>query len=155
MWENGKIVEELFETVVPTLEVDAMEAGPEQKVFGGFRAIQVRSQGGDSGAAATGLPVYDENGKPVDGKAIVLFLNGDKYIGDMKAGKKHGNGMFIYADLTVYKGSWTDDVLHGMRHPLQQEKLPIEVRKLHDLNEENQTVVEALKKRAEEAIATR
>ena len=31
LWENGKIVEELFESVVPALEIDAV-TGDEQKV---------------------------------------------------------------------------------------------------------------------------
>jgi hypothetical protein len=137
LWKEGKPVEELFESIVPALEVDAVD-GEEQKVFGGFWA----SEGG-----RPGLPINDENGEPVEGKAIILFLNGDKYIGNLKGGRKHGEGMYVYADLTAYKGFWTEDILNGVKHPVMEDQLPIDVKKLHDLNEKNQTLVEGLKQR--------
>jgi hypothetical protein len=135
LWENGKITEELFESVVPALEIDAVN-GDEQKVFGGYRAANV---------GAPSLPVNDENGKPVEGQAIVLYLNGDKYIGQMVGGKKHGQGMYIYADLTAYKGVWDEDRLNGVMHPMGEEQLPVEVKQLHDFNYENHELNEQLK----------
>eukprot|EP00746_Dinoflagellata_sp_MGD_P030920 gnl/MRDRNA2_/MRDRNA2_173422_c0_seq1.p1 gnl/MRDRNA2_/MRDRNA2_173422_c0~~gnl/MRDRNA2_/MRDRNA2_173422_c0_seq1.p1 ORF type:complete len:753 (+),score=118.22 gnl/MRDRNA2_/MRDRNA2_173422_c0_seq1:171-2429(+) len=58
------------------------------------------------------------DGGVLDGKAVVLFKDGDKYIGNLKRGKKHGEGMYVYADLTVYSGIWEDDVLAGIYHPI-------------------------------------
>merc|ERR1712217_926345 len=77
------------------------------------------------------LPVSDEHGELMEGKAMVIFLNGDRYIGDMKAGRKHGRGMYVYADLTTYRGVWDEDVLDGVRHPVTEDILPIEVKHLH------------------------
>jgi len=135
IWEHGKIVEELFESVVPALEMDAVD-GDEQKVFGGYRASNV---------GAPSVPVNDEDGTPMEGQAIVLYLNGDKYIGQMRGGKKNGQGMYIYADLTAYKGVWDEDRLHGVLHPMGDDQLPVEVKKLHEFNYENHTLVEQLK----------
>lgn len=130
-------MEELFESVVPALQVDAVDT-EEQRVFGGFRAVDAQNPA---------IPVQDENGAPVEGKAIVLFANGDKYIGSMRGGKKHGDGMYVYADLSAYKGTWNEDTLQGVRHPLPAAQLTVEARKLHDLNHENQQLAEALKQR--------
>lgn len=141
IWEHGKIVEELFESVVPALEMDAVD-GDEQKVFGGYRASNV---------GTPSVPVNDEDGNPMEGQAIVLYLNGDKYIGQMRGGKKHGQGMYIYADLTAYKGVWDDDRLHGVLHPMGDDQLPVEVKKLHEFNYENHTLVEQLKTSSAEA----
>jgi hypothetical protein len=134
LWEQGTLTEELFESVVPALEIDV--DGDGQKVFGGYRAANVGSPS---------LPVQDENG-PVEGQAIVLFLNGDKYIGQMRGGKKHGQGMYIYADLTAYKGMWEEDRLNGVVHPMGDEQLPVEVKQLHGYNYENHDLCEQLKK---------
>merc|ERR1712224_1183211 len=78
--------------------------------------------------------VCDENGLPVDGEAVVTFLNGDRYIGQMKDGRKHGRGMYVYADrATYYQGMWDEDILNGLRHPLTDPSLPIDVQKLSHL----------------------
>ena len=45
----------------------------------------------------------------------------------MVGGKKHGQGMYIYADLTAYKGVWDEDRLNGVMHPMGEEQLPVEV----------------------------
>jgi len=135
LWRGGRCVEELFETFVPALDLDAIEGEEWQKVFGGFRDAQ----------APEGPPTADEPGEPAEGKAIVLYLNGDKYVGHMKGGKKHGLGMYVYADLTVYKGEYTEDVMNGTRHPAPWAERPSQVSVLHNLNEENQRLVEALK----------
>jgi len=137
LWHEGVCVEELFETFVPALELDAIEGEEWQKVFGGFRKAQAPEGGWLS------LPIHDSSGDPVEGKAIVLYLNGDKYIGDVKAGKKHGLGMYVYADLTAYKGAWAEDYMNNSKHPLSEPTAQVE--KLHNLNEENQRFVEALK----------
>merc|ERR1719450_566248 len=67
---------------------------------------------------------------------MVIFLNGDRYIGDMKAGRKHGRGMYVYADLTTYRGVWDEDVLDGVRHPVTEDILPVEVKHLHTPEQE-------------------
>ena len=41
------------------------------------------------------------------------YENGDKYIGQLKGGKKHGKGRMIYADKTVYDGEWFNDLKNG------------------------------------------
>merc|ERR1711904_169965 len=101
----------------------------------------------DSSAAQhvfSGLRAIDD-GAPVEGKAIVLFFNGDKYIGGLKGGKKHGEGMYVYADNSAYKGTWDEDMLDGVRHPLMGATLPAEVAKLQDLNTTTTSLTEALK----------
>eukprot|EP00439_Symbiodinium_sp_Y106_P047430 s6637_g6.t1 len=37
--------------------------------------------------------------------------------GDWYAGKKHGCGIFVYADGTLFKADWKEDSLDGVRHP--------------------------------------
>merc|ERR1712217_267534 len=58
---------------------------------------------------------------PIEGEAVILYLSGDKYVGHVKDGKKHGLGMYVYADLTAYKGQWTEDAMNGdRRHPVPE-----------------------------------
>lgn len=38
------------------------------------------------------------------------YRNGDVYSGHWMAGKKHGPGMYTYADGTKHDGVWLDDV---------------------------------------------
>jgi len=137
LWREGRCVEELFETFVPALELDAIEGEEFQKVFGGFRKAEAPEGGWP------GLPIVDESKEDVEGKAIVLYLNGDKYVGNVKAGKKHGPGMYVYADLTAYKGAWDLDCMNSTKHPAAE--TTVQVQKLHKLNEEHQRFIEALK----------
>merc|ERR1719213_1351048 len=67
------LVEELVEAIVPPIEVDAI-AGPgaEQRVFVATR---------DSDAPARSLADEVENGQ-----SLVVFANGDKYIGGLQGG---------------------------------------------------------------------
>jgi len=137
LWQEGRCVEELFETFVPALELDAIEGEEWQKVFGGFRKAEAPEGG------CPGLRILDDAGEAVEGKAIVLYLNGDMYVGEVKAGKKHGPGMYVYADLTAYKGSWSEDCLNQVQHPSGETNL--QVQKLHKLNDEHQGFVQVLK----------
>jgi serine/threonine protein kinase len=41
------------------------------------------------------------------------FENGDKYVGQVKDGHKHGQGTYIWADGTEYVGQWKNDLFHG------------------------------------------
>ena len=36
--------------------------------------------------------------------------DGDKYVGEIKDGKKHGQGTFTFADGSVVEGIWKDGV---------------------------------------------
>lgn len=82
------------------------------------------------------LPIIDESGALAEGKTMVVFLNGDRYIGNLKDGRKHGRGMYVYADLETYRGIWAKDMLEGVRHPVTEDVLPIEVRRLGPPQEE-------------------
>merc|ERR1719174_2536387 len=85
-----------------------------QKVFGGFRKAEA------PGGGWPGVPTKGENGEPVEGRAMVLYLNGDKYVGEVNGGKKNGLGMYVYADLTAYKGNREMDHMYGTKHPFSE-----------------------------------
>lgn len=53
-----------------------------------------------------------KNGKP-NGFGIVKFSDGKKYIGNLKDGFFHGNGIFISCNGTVLKGKWHDGKLRN------------------------------------------
>jgi len=61
--------------------------------------------------------------------------------------KKHGEGMYVYADNSAYKGTWDEDKLNGVRHPMTGASCPAEVAKLQDLNITSTSLTEALKQR--------
>jgi len=78
---------------------------------------------------------------------LVLFTNGDKFIGEVKDGKKNGLGMYVYADGSAFKGQWTDDQLEGQRHPVDPEADDEDLRRLHAMNEKTAQAVATLKQR--------
>lgn len=49
----------------------------------------------------------------LSGHAIVSNENGDKYIGDIKNGKKEGKGKLEYANGWSYDGEWKNDMKNG------------------------------------------
>ncbi|SHE11193.1 type I restriction enzyme EcoKI subunit R [Chlamydia abortus] len=66
----------------------------------------------------------DIDKKPVVGEWNRAFIHlenytevsgndGDKYVGQWKAGRKHGAGKYTWHDGTVYEGEWKDDLEHG------------------------------------------
>jgi len=134
LWDEGALHQQLIETIVPALEVDDASQAV-QRVFSGYRSA---FEGPPSGF------ITSDNGAPVEGKAIVLFFNGDKYIGGLKGGKKHGEGMYVYADNSAYKGTWDEDVLEGVRHPMQGASMPAEITKLQELNDASKSLTENL-----------
>eukprot|EP00397_Hematodinium_sp_SG-2012_P009076 GEMP01009150.1.p2 GENE.GEMP01009150.1~~GEMP01009150.1.p2 ORF type:complete len:459 (+),score=93.90 GEMP01009150.1:1683-3059(+) len=72
----------------------------------------------------------------MNGKAILAFSSGDTYVGCLRDGKKHGQGMYIYANLSAFKGEWENDTLDGALHP--RENPPEEVAWLQQLNYKHQ-----------------
>ena len=40
---------------------------------------------------------------------LVIYDNGDKYLGDYKDDKKHGKGIFTLPNGDKYEGDWKDD----------------------------------------------
>ena len=46
-------------------------------------------------------------------KGTLKFPNGDKYEGELKGKKKHGYGVFTWADGSIFRGDWKDDKKHG------------------------------------------
>lgn len=85
---------------------------------------------------------------------MVMFRNGDKYIGDVQGGKKHGEGMYVYANCTAFKGTWVEDELlpadggdGRVMHPVQGDALTEDVKRLQDANEWNATGVATLKQK--------
>eukprot|EP00928_Gymnodinium_smaydae_P026817 TRINITY_DN20944_c1_g1_i1.p1 TRINITY_DN20944_c1_g1~~TRINITY_DN20944_c1_g1_i1.p1 ORF type:complete len:778 (+),score=136.62 TRINITY_DN20944_c1_g1_i1:243-2576(+) len=137
IWENGKMVEKLVASEDLDLE--------ELVVSGGRYSCGIMDTLSKSGRNSTLLqtprsprmladpqlyPVHDADGKLVDGKAIVDFLSGDRYLGYMRAGRKQGFGVFVYSDMVAYKGHWEDDRLDGVRHPVTEGSPPVGVRVL-------------------------
>jgi len=135
VWERGRLCEELVEMIVPAMEVDSTGAEREQRVFVSTRDPTV--------------PLQDlaSSGEGQEGRSIVLFTNGDKYLGGIKDGRKHGSGMYIYANGCAYKGAWENDILNGDKHPLDTEVDGEDLRRLHEMNERSTQAVATLKHR--------
>ena len=53
-----------------------------------------------------------KDGKP-HGKGTYIWKNGTKYEGEFKNGKRHGQGNETYSDGVKYEGEWKDGVKHG------------------------------------------
>jgi len=146
IWEDGRVVEELFDSCAPEVDLKldpCIDSGSDDDVYMGpsrppDRPAATSSFQGTTGRRMSGigprsrglLPIFDKSGELVSGRAMVTFLNGDKYVGCMQGGKKHGQGMYVYADLTMYKGEWRNDVLEGVRHPVTEDQLPVKVKLL-------------------------
>lgn len=129
IWTNGKVVEELFDSCAPEMDLKLEPCKDSSDEEG--KPPSPRSPTSTSKAVNLPLlPICDESGKLLSGRAIVTFLNGDKYVGYMKAGRKNGRGMYVYADLTMYKGIWSEDMLEGIRHPVTEDPLPVNVKHL-------------------------
>ena len=54
----------------------------------------------------------DKEGKK-QGKFILEFSSGNKYVGKLKDGKIHGQGIFTWADGDKYVGEYKDGKFHG------------------------------------------
>jgi hypothetical protein len=50
---------------------------------------------------------------PNDEPVEKVYENGDKYLGQIKNGKKHGKGIMYYSDQSSYDGEWFNDLKNG------------------------------------------
>lgn len=121
LWKNGEVEHEICISCAP--ELDAFLAT--MLDFRNFGKTPSRSSRKEL------LAIIDEFGRPAFDLNLVVFLNGDRYIGMMKDGRKHGRGMYMYADNVTYKGLWNMDVLEGIAHPITEETMPVEIRRLN------------------------
>ena len=48
-----------------------------------------------------------------NGYGTFIWPSGNKYVGEWKDGKKHGQGTYTYADGTIEKGLWENDEFKG------------------------------------------
>ncbi len=48
-----------------------------------------------------------------NGKGVLLYADGDRYIGDFWKSQKHGKGTFYYKNGSRYQGHWANDLPHG------------------------------------------
>jgi len=134
VWNHGRLSEELVEMIVPAIEVDAIAgAEREQRVF-----VSARDPAESSKSLAS---------QQDEGHSLVLFTNGDKYIGGVKDGKKNGTGMYVYADGSAHKGTWENDSINGASHPMPKEAEQGELQRLHEMNERNVAAVAMLKQK--------
>ena len=53
-----------------------------------------------------------KNGKQ-HGQGTYTWASGDKYVGEYKDGKEHGQGTYTWADGNKYVGEWKDEKFHG------------------------------------------
>tara|TARA_B100000686_G_C16570793_1_gene852821 strand:- start:15 stop:683 length:669 start_codon:yes stop_codon:yes gene_type:complete len=47
------------------------------------------------------------------GQGTYTWADGDKYVGEWRDGKRHGQGTYTIANGNKYVGEWRDDTLHG------------------------------------------
>jgi hypothetical protein len=132
VWSLGQLTEELVEMFVPAVEVDSIAGTDrEQRVFVSTRQPDMPAMGLDQ--------------EKREGKALAIFTNGDKYIGGVEGGAKHGDGMYVYSDGTAYKGAFNKDVLGSTLHPMDPTHESDDLRRLHDMNVRHAEAVQALK----------
>ncbi len=68
-------------------------------------------------AYPNGSKFYGElkgNGTPADGRATILFPNGNRYDGEFQNGQRNGCGTFKYSGFGVYMGEFENDKLSGI-----------------------------------------
>lgn len=44
-----------------------------------------------------------------DGRGVEMWVDGSKYEGHYKEGKKHGDGKYTWSDLSQYTGIWVEN----------------------------------------------
>ncbi|NSL54240.1 MORN repeat-containing protein [Uliginosibacterium aquaticum] len=66
-----------------------------------------------SDALFTGRFVIDPQTQLITGELTIKWDNGNRYSGQMRAGKRHGQGRFDWANGQSYDGDWQDDQATG------------------------------------------
>jgi len=61
----------------------------------------------------SGSFVSDIGGATYSGTGTVVWENGDRFIGTLRLGQRHGKGQFTWAHGQHYDGDWVDDVPRG------------------------------------------
>ena len=63
-----------------------------------------------------GTRYYGEfvNGMPANGRGIMVFDGGDRYIGDFRNGRRNGCGTFVFANGRIYTGQFKNDQFAGL-----------------------------------------
>jgi len=137
VWNMGVLKEELVETIVPANEVDASDTGEqEHRVFVSARPVDAGAVPSQDLTTAAGAE---------EGRSLVIFTNGDKYIGGLKNGMKQGAGMYVYADGSAYKGTWEHDSMDGVAHPLGPQGDSEETQRLHEMNQRTVEATDTLR----------
>lgn len=62
---------------------------------------------------ASGKLTVDSVSGAMTGEGIIQWLNGDRYEGSLRGGKKEGKGIFTWGDGRRYEGEWAGDVING------------------------------------------
>lgn len=62
---------------------------------------------------AVGKLALDAATGDMTGEAVIEWANGDRYEGEMIAGKKEGRGIFTWANGQRYDGEWANDMING------------------------------------------
>ena len=65
---------------------------------------------------------WDEVSNAASGLGAKILKDGSLYLGYLKEGKSHGNGLYISAqDKEVYAGEWLFDIRHGKGHSITED----------------------------------
>ena len=67
----------------------------------------------ESGEFAGDKYVGEHKDDKMHGQGTYTWANGNKYVGEVKDGNLHGQGTKIFADGSKYVGEWKDDIPHG------------------------------------------
>ena len=62
---------------------------------------------------ASGMLTLDSSGA-MNGEAVIVWTNGERYEGTMLSGKKQGRGVFTWPTGQRYEGEWADDRINGV-----------------------------------------
>ena len=84
------------------------------------------------------------------GQGTETFANGDKYVGEWRNGNRHGKGTLTYSDGTVIEGIWRDGRFPSTETVITAERKKELLAQEQKLLEEAKRVVEAGRKKKEE-----
>lgn len=79
--------------------------------FGASELVGSTYRGKTSWCDLASKGVKVEGRELAEGEGMLDLVNGKKYVGSFKRGRRHGNGVWYDGD--IYTGQWRDDVPHG------------------------------------------